>query len=448
MEMEIDESSNDCHSQNDDLNAGSSMSHHQGSSKINVDETSSRDADLSVNNSQIEPSKKRNSKLQRGYKSDSKATAEQKERLLAYRQRRELRRPSEQLSNNSNGVNDKQSSSIEECPAPSLKHQKFDTSSFLKRPTALSDISNNSDNVISSIAPQKKEKTQHNGRRRRRKSSKRKKKKASNSSPSSLSFEQPSIPPRIENDEKSVVEAAASDPMDVGTSMDVSAQLDVDTSMDVSAQQDARPARQAVLVRVEHKKRTKRLLYDDEKLKRSEDYAKKHPEGYTLSQEEIDKLVPPAAKHKIPSTITPCSTTAAELHSEATTLLNAGNHDEAIEKYHSALQHTPEKDIQSVCSLQFKLAQCLLSHHSTDIVKLDEGLQALDSSMRHLSGDEKSAAIRLAVSIHEKIIEQEDVTTAEGLNTVISSIFVQRRYIKELGSDEELDRIMKSNSKY
>ena len=166
------------------------------------------------------------------------------------------------------------------------------------------------------------------------------------------------------------------------------------------------------------------------------------------SQEAIAKLVPPAAKHKTLSTTTPCSTTAAELHSEATALLNAGNHVEAIEKYHSALQHTPKEDTQSICSLEFKLAQCLLSHHSTDIAKLDEGLRALDSSMRHRSEDEKSAAIKLAVLIHEKIIEHEDCTTAEGLNSVICSIFVQRRYIKELGIDEELDQIMKSNSKY
>ena len=208
------------------------------------------------------------------------------------------------------------------------------------------------------------------------------------------------------------------------------------------------PALQAVLARVEHQKRTKRTLYDVEIQKRSQDYAEKHPNGYVLSQDEIDKLVLPVPKHKIPSNTTPCSTTAAKLHSEATALLNDGKHDEAIEKYHSALQHTPKEHTQSVCSLQFKLAQCLLSHHSTDIVKLDEGLQALDSSMRHLSGDEKSAAIRLAVLIHEKILEHEDHTTAEGLNSVICSIYVQRRYIKELGSDEELDRIMNSNSKY
>lgn len=208
------------------------------------------------------------------------------------------------------------------------------------------------------------------------------------------------------------------------------------------------PALQAVLDRVEHQKRNKRTLYDVEMLKRSEDYAQKYPGGYKLSQEEIAKLVLPAAKHKTLSTTTPCSTTAGELHSEATALLNAGKHVEAIEKYLSALHHTPKEDTQSVCSLQFKLAQCLLSHHSTDTAKLDEGLLFLDSSMRHLSGDEKSAAIRLAVSIHEKILEHEDVTTAEGLNSVISSIFVQRRYIKELGSDEELDRIIKSNSKY
>ena len=149
-------------------------------------------------------------------------------------------------------------------------------------------------------------------------------------------------------------------------------------------------------------------MYDNEKLNRSEEYAKKHPGGYKLSQEEIANLMPPAAKHKTLSTTTPCSTTAAELHSEATALLNDGKRDEAIEKYHSALQHTPKEHTQSVCSLEFKLAQCLLSQHSTDIVKLDEGLQALDSSMRHRSGDEKIAALRLAVLIHDKIIEHVD----------------------------------------
>ena len=210
----------------------------------------------------------------------------------------------------------------------------------------------------------------------------------------------------------------------------------------------SRPARQAVLRRVEYKMRTKKTLYDNEMLKRSQDYAKKHPGGYKLSQEQIANLVPPAAKHKTLSTTTPCSNTAAKLHSEATALLNDDKHDEAIEKYHSALQHTPREHTQLVCSLQFKLAQCLLSHYSTDIAKLDECLQVLDSGMRHRSGDEKSFAIKLAVLVHDKILEHEDCTTAEGLNSVICSIFVQRRYIKELGRDEELDRIMNSNSKY
>ena len=213
------------------------------------------------------------------------------------------------------------------------------------------------------------------------------------------------------------------------------------TSINSDAVGKIGPAEQVVIDRVEHLKETGNKLTKEEMDVRTSWYNATYPGGYTLSEEELRKKVPPIPKYLQPSSdIDPCSKTANILYLTGKAFQDNNNYAEAITKYSDAIEHTPKDDTQLACKVELSLAQCLYDDHRTDPDKLFEALVLLDSNLRHRLGDDKNASLRCAVSIHNAVMRHDP-----SLGSKLSSYIVSKTYIKALDIDEQLVRIQKSN---
>lgn len=201
------------------------------------------------------------------------------------------------------------------------------------------------------------------------------------------------------------------------------------------------PAEQVVIDRVKNLKETGNSLTKKEMDMRTSWYNSTYPGGYTLSEEELRKKLPPIPKYLQPSSdIDPCSETANILYLKGKAFQDNNNYTEAIAKYSDAIQHTPKEDTQLACKVELSLAQCLYDNHRKDPDKLFEALVLLDSNLRHRLGDDKNASLRCAVSIHNAVMRHDP-----SLGSKLSSYIVSKTYIKALDIDEQLVRIQKSN---
>ena len=193
-----------------------------------------------------------------------------------------------------------------------------------------------------------------------------------------------------------------------------------------------RSAEQVVVDRMQHKKVNGTWLRRHEKTERSERYNEKYPDG--PSNKESTTL--PTPKHAdIPSSTVKCLDTANTLYTEGKKCQADNNHDEAIDKFISALDHTPLEDVQLARAIELDLAQSMYHRYETVPSKLVEALAILDDHLRHREGSEKSRSLHLAVSIHLSIMQNEDTSNLE---SILSSYQHLTTYIEHLRTDDTL----------